>query len=407
MDQHGTTVISGDSALLTSTLRKAFNSVSLSKDERLLNSSLGTISAFAVKLQLGANIVSRSEDLLRAALKGGLALCRSTDVVIAATLYTACRIEGFPRVLQEVASALGLEKTDLAKMSRSLAAALGPEVQGQLGQVLPEQLVERMVSQLRLSFRLADCSRDCCRRVAELGLLGGVHPNIAAAAVILFVHGLALAPLRVSRDFLASLAQVSLASSVDPVLKAHIRLVPARAEISPTRLPGLTAACKQTATASANSSCSTTGSTSVGEILSSPKAKAVLFSRRTPTAIGGVKDETVGTKRLRVRGGLGLGCRAGASVSCGGISDEDSECVSAAVSQCSSAETDTVVVGFNPTDSPVDVVSVETPMHGDGGGASPAIPSLFGARGEDSNFKAKVKAAFAEHCCSDKRPRIG
>jgi hypothetical protein len=254
--------------------------------------------------------------------------------------------------------------------------------------------------------------------VTRLGLLDGLPPSTAAAAVVLFVHGVYLAPVRVSPEFLSSLAAVAHTATVGPVLKAHSLLVPARADVVPPELAAAIAMRRREVSGAAAAAAAATaiavgGSSSSNSSGRSSKCDAILPTPRKMSAPGATSSLDSGSKRrydwvckravqprpsnvgrYGSRGRSSSGSSVGSSGSGGRSGDEDSECARASEFACVG------VIGFNPTDSPVDIVSVDTPCRGD------YTPGVRGCSETDVGFRAEVSAAFAAHCCSNKRPKL-
>jgi hypothetical protein len=107
--------------------------------------------------------------------------------VAAATTYLACRIEGFSRTLQEVSVASGVDKNIIGRMQMTIAQELKL---GDVGLVLPEHIVPRIVcqSRYRQSWNVdtvAEIARQVCKAGSESGIFDGMQPSAVAAAYVL------------------------------------------------------------------------------------------------------------------------------------------------------------------------------------------------------------------------------
>jgi hypothetical protein len=120
---------------------------------------------------------------MKDALKKKLCQRKALIPLIAAVLYMACRVEGFPRTLKEISVLSGVDSRAVGKIYSTISRGLDINV----GRVLPYQLVMRLCSQMKFPARYVDVCRMICEAIAERDILEGSKPNVAAAAVILLV----------------------------------------------------------------------------------------------------------------------------------------------------------------------------------------------------------------------------
>ena len=120
---------------------------------------------------------------MKDALKKKLCQRKALLPLIAAVLYMACRVEGYPRTLKEVSVSSGADSRAVGKIYSTISRSLDVNV----GRVLPYQLVMRLCSQVKVPARYVDVCRIICEAIAERDILEGSQPNVVAAAVILLV----------------------------------------------------------------------------------------------------------------------------------------------------------------------------------------------------------------------------
>jgi transcription initiation factor TFIIB len=105
---------------------------------------------------------------------------RSIEGTSTATLYAACRKEGIPRSLEEVAEVSRVERKEIGRTYRYLSQELGLEMQP----VDPKQYVPRFCSEIGLSEEVEAKTNEIIEVTVEQGLLSGKSPTGYAAAAI-------------------------------------------------------------------------------------------------------------------------------------------------------------------------------------------------------------------------------
>lgn len=113
-------------------------------------------------------------------------ICRGFGLkpVMAAVIYMACRMEGVPRTQKEICSPLNVDVRAVNRIFVKISKSLN--INNASLRILPKNLIPRLCSQLRLTSIVSDCIA-ICENVAEMGVLDGNSPAVAAAAVIKFV----------------------------------------------------------------------------------------------------------------------------------------------------------------------------------------------------------------------------
>lgn len=116
----------------------------------------------------------------RKALDANLIRGRSIEAVAAGTLYIACREENIPRSLDEIASVARIDRIDIARAYRQLAAEMGIVLEP----VDPKRFVPRFCSQLDLEKEVQNTALETLEATRDRGLNSGKSPTALAAAAI-------------------------------------------------------------------------------------------------------------------------------------------------------------------------------------------------------------------------------
>ncbi|WP_435125016.1 transcription initiation factor IIB [Halobaculum sp. D14] len=148
--------------------------------ERNLQFALSEIDRMASALGVPRSVREVASVIYRRALKEDLIRGRSIEGVATAALYAACRQEGIPRSLDEVAEVSRVEQKEIGRTYRYISQELGLE----LKPVDPKQFVPRFASALGLSEETQAKATEIIDVSAEQGLLSGKSPTGFAAAAI-------------------------------------------------------------------------------------------------------------------------------------------------------------------------------------------------------------------------------
>jgi transcription initiation factor TFIIB len=118
--------------------------------------------------------------IYRRALADDLIRGRSIEGVATSALYAACRKEGIPRSLNEIAAVSRVERKEIGRTYRYVSQELGLG----MAPVDPVKYVPRFASELGLSTEVQAKAVDIIQTTAEQGLLSGKSPTGYAAAAI-------------------------------------------------------------------------------------------------------------------------------------------------------------------------------------------------------------------------------
>lgn len=148
--------------------------------ERSLPEATRVLERFVAALDLPRNVRDEAAFLCRKAIQRQLARGRSIEILVAATVYAACRIAGVPRTLDEVQRMTGMSKIRVGAAYRCLHRELSLAVHIPR----PGDYVERFCSELDLDRRVERESRALLERFDPPGNATSVSPSGSAGAAI-------------------------------------------------------------------------------------------------------------------------------------------------------------------------------------------------------------------------------
>ncbi|UHQ98625.1 transcription initiation factor IIB (plasmid) [Natrinema zhouii] len=148
--------------------------------ERNLQFALSEIDRMASALGVPRSVREVASVIYRRALDEDLIRGRSIEGVSTSCLYAACRREGIPRSLEEIADVSRVERKEIGRtyryISQELSLAMEP--------VDPKEYVPRFCSELNSSEEVQAKANEIIDVTAEKGLLSGKSPTGFAAAAI-------------------------------------------------------------------------------------------------------------------------------------------------------------------------------------------------------------------------------
>jgi len=137
---------------------------------------------------------------------GRVVQSKSKDPIIAACVYLACRMENYPRTLDEVSFATGVDVKLISKMQQVIARSLKLSI----GRLRPQHLVNRFATRVGCVHTVTVRALEMCQRLMQHELLETVAPQVVAAGALVLA---ALAEgERLDVALLTSVALVSLAA---------------------------------------------------------------------------------------------------------------------------------------------------------------------------------------------------
>jgi len=171
--------------------------------ERNLQFALSEIDRMASALGVPRSVREVASVIYRRALKQDLIRGRSIEGVATGCLYAACRKEGIPRSLEEIADVSRVERKEIGRTYRYVARELSLGMEP----VDPKKYVPRFCSELELSEEVQAKAYEIIDKTTEKGLLSGKSPTGYAAAAI-YAASLLCNEKRTQRE-VANVAQVT------------------------------------------------------------------------------------------------------------------------------------------------------------------------------------------------------
>ncbi len=148
--------------------------------ERNLASALRELDVLSSKMGLPRSIRESAAMIYRQAVEKNLIRGRSIEIVIASSLYAACRKCNVPRTLTEVAQAADSDEKQIGRAYRFLSRELSLK----LMPTRPEEYIRRFCSKLELERDVISRGEEIIDKATDLGLTSGKGPTGVAAAAI-------------------------------------------------------------------------------------------------------------------------------------------------------------------------------------------------------------------------------
>ena len=162
-------------------MRKWHKRISIATSvEKNLAIALAELDRVASSLGLPDNIKENAALLYRKAVKDELVRGRLIESVVAAIIYTVCRMYDIPRTLDEISKASGIEKKEIGRAYRFLKKEL------EIGIPLPDPsiYVPKFSTALGLSPKVQQRAMEIIKKAIGKGLISGRGPTGVAAAAI-------------------------------------------------------------------------------------------------------------------------------------------------------------------------------------------------------------------------------
>jgi hypothetical protein len=137
---------------------------------------------------------------------GHVLVSKSKDPIIAACVYLACRIENYPRTLDEVSFATGVDVKLISKMQQTIARQL----QLSIGRLRPQHLVNRFATRVRCIHPVSVLAQEICQNLTLHELLETAAPQVVAAGSLVVAALMENQSMDIT--LLTSVALVSLAA---------------------------------------------------------------------------------------------------------------------------------------------------------------------------------------------------
>ncbi len=148
--------------------------------ERNLATALRELDVLSSKMGLPRSIRECAAMIYRQAVEKNLIRGRSIEIVIASSLYAACRKCNVPRTLTEVAQAADSDEKQIGRAYRFLSR----ELTLKLMPTKPEEYIDRFCNKLELDRNVISRGENIINQATDLGLTSGKGPTGVAAAAI-------------------------------------------------------------------------------------------------------------------------------------------------------------------------------------------------------------------------------
>lgn len=164
-------------------------------------------------------------------IMGRLLISKSKDPIIAACVYLACRMENYPRTLDEVSLATGVDVRQVSKMQQVIARKL----QLSIGRLRPQHLVNRFATRVNCPHSATCLAVEICQNITRLELFETLPPQLVAAGSL--VAAALIEGVGIDMELLTGVTLVSLLA----IKSLYRQLLPVLALVSLTALDPTTA----------------------------------------------------------------------------------------------------------------------------------------------------------------------
>ena len=148
--------------------------------ERNLAYALSELDRNSSRLSIPRSVREDAAFIYRDAAKNKLIRGRSIESMVAASLYMACRRNGIPRSLDEVAESFKISKKQIGRNQRFLSRKLKIK----LNPTSPCEFIPRFASQLGVSSKVEVKAIEILKESIRQGLNNGKGPTGLAAAAL-------------------------------------------------------------------------------------------------------------------------------------------------------------------------------------------------------------------------------
>jgi transcription initiation factor TFIIB len=148
--------------------------------ERNLQIALSEMQRLVSILQLSKTIEEEAARIYTHAAQQGIVKGRSTETIVAAVIYIACRNYEIPKTLDDIEAATGIDKKDIGRNYRYVVREMGLRVT----QSDPVNYIGRYVSNLDLSQKTHTTAIQLLEKAQKMEITSGKNPlGLAAAAI--------------------------------------------------------------------------------------------------------------------------------------------------------------------------------------------------------------------------------
>ncbi len=153
--------------------------------EASFNNALSNLRVISSFLKLPEKVEKEGARIYRECAEKGLTRARSSESIVASSLYVACKIYGIPKTMKEFEKATGLNKKLIGKTYKFLAR----ELQIKLAPANPIDYLDRFRSMLDLSPKTQTKATEIIENALKKEITSGCSP-VTIAAVSLYLASL-------------------------------------------------------------------------------------------------------------------------------------------------------------------------------------------------------------------------
>lgn len=143
---------------------------------------------------------------------------RNKEVIVAACIYIAARVENYPRTLDEIGAATNIATKEITRIQKLIISKLNII----LCRLHPEHLLNRFSSRMQCNYQVNVISKEICSNLLSYELLESIPPQIVISGVI--VLSMALLEVSIDATRLLSIALINL-SSLKLIVKQLLKLL--------------------------------------------------------------------------------------------------------------------------------------------------------------------------------------
>ena len=166
-------------------LNKVHGRATAVKGEKNLIQAYKEIAAMCEAIGLTRHIADIAKQLYKRAEEEKLLRGKSTESIIAACIFIACRQENVPRTFKEICAITRVPKKEIGRCFKILISNFETGV----GTMASEDLMSRFCSMLSLGMEVQKAAVELTKKRNELGVLAGKSPvSVAAACIYLASH---------------------------------------------------------------------------------------------------------------------------------------------------------------------------------------------------------------------------
>lgn len=199
---------------------------SMTHKERMLHAVFEQFNLNAASNGVSACIIEEAKHLYKRVTDAKLMRGLNRQSLIASSIYMACKSNGVPRSVQEIASMFNIAPTTMTRGYKRFQTVLAT-VNGMSQSSSPDDFVARFCSKLTHDMSVRELCKYIVKRVDETGLVKEITPpSVVAGALLLCNKMLNLGLSRTEISEACHLSPVTLAKSYKKIADVQDHLLP-------------------------------------------------------------------------------------------------------------------------------------------------------------------------------------